>query len=108
MSDYDKILVEEKEYLKSVIRFLDENISRAGELADQQKKNLVALRKEMFDGGISTVDDYDRNIEISQFHAMERMETAQYEHKLSNVEKYKRVLINLTLHDLTLRRMRKI
>lgn len=91
MSDYDKILVEEKEYLKSVIRFLDENISRAGELADQQKKNLVALRKEMFDGGISTVDDYDRNIEISQFHAMERMETAQYEHKLSNVEKYKRV-----------------
>jgi len=91
MSDYDKVLIEEKEYLKSVISFLDEHISMAGELADKQKKNLVELRREMFAGGVSTVDDYDRNIEISQFHAMERMETAQYEHKLSNVEKYKKV-----------------
>ncbi|MBU3804054.1 MAG: ATP-dependent DNA helicase, partial [Candidatus Cellulosilyticum pullistercoris] len=91
MSDYDKVLIEEKDYLKSVISFLDEHISVAGELANKQKKNLVALRKEMFAGGVSTVDDFDRNIEMSQFHAMERMETAQYEQKLSNVEKYKRV-----------------
>lgn len=91
MSEYDKILVEEKEYLKTVTNFLDEHISLAGELVDKQKKDLVALRKEMFAGGVSTVDDYDRNIEISQFHEMERMETAQYEQKLSNVEKYKRV-----------------
>ena len=91
MSENDKILVEEKEYLKAVTTFLDEHISLAGELADKQKKDLVALRKEIFAGGVSTVDDYDRNIEISQFHAMERMETAQYEQKLSNVEKYKRV-----------------
>lgn len=91
MSDYDKVLREEKEYLARMIEYLDEHISTAGELADKQKKNLVELRREMWADGISTVDDYDRNIEISQFHAMERMETAHYEQKLSNVEKYKRI-----------------
>ena len=92
MSEENSILEQEKQYLNEVISFLEEEIQSSGELVDKQKRELVALRKEMFAGGISTVDDYDRNIEISQYHTMERMETAQYEHKLGKLEQYKRIL----------------
>ena len=92
MREYNEILEIEKQYLKEVIKFLNEQIISSGELAAKQKSELVALRKEMFADGISTVDDYDRNIEISQYHTMERMETVHYERKLEKLEKYKRVL----------------
>lgn len=92
MSDYNEVLEREKQYLKEVIEFLNEQIASSGELVAKQKSELVALRKEMFADGISTVDDYDRNIEISQYHTMERMETVHYERKLEKLEKYRRIL----------------
>ncbi|WP_054741015.1 RNA polymerase recycling motor HelD [Cellulosilyticum ruminicola] len=92
MSDYNKQLEQEQQYLKSVTHFLNEQIHIGGKAAAEQKENLVALRKEMFEGGMPAVDDYDRNIELSQYHTMERIETSHYEHKLSKVEKYKRIL----------------
>ena len=82
----------EKQYLKKVIDFLNEQIASSDEHVSQQKKNLIAIRKEMFADGISTVDDLDRNIEISQYHSMERMETAHYEQKLGKLEQYKRII----------------
>ena len=92
MSDYNKELEQEQQYLKTVTHFLKEQITVGGQAAAEQKQNLVALRKEMFEGGMPAVDDYDRNIELSQYHTMERIETSHYEHKLSKVEKYKRIL----------------
>ena len=92
MSDYNADLIVEKQYLEEVIDFLKEQIESSGEMVAKQKSELVALRKEMFAGGVSTVDDYDRNIEISQYHTMERMETAHYEKKLEKLEQYKRIL----------------
>ena len=82
----------EKQYLKNVVDFLKDQITSSDEHVMQQKKNLIAIRKEMFADGISTVDDLDRNIEISQYHSMERMETAHYERKLGKLEKYKRII----------------
>ena len=87
MSDYNKELEQEQQYLKTVTHFLKEQITVGGQAAAEQKQNLVALRKEMFEGGMPAVDDYDRNIELSQYHTMERIETSHYEHKLSKVEK---------------------
>ncbi len=92
MSDYNKQLEQEQQYLKTVTHFLNEQIQIGGKAAAEQKENLVALRKEMFEGGMPAVDDYDRNIELSQYHTMERIETSHYEHKLGKVEKYKRIL----------------
>lgn len=86
------ILEEEKEYLGQVIEFLKEQIASNHDVVADQKKNLVSLRREMFQGGVSTVDDFDRNIEISQYHTLERMETSRYEQKLSKLEGYKRVV----------------
>lgn len=92
MSNYNKDLAVEKQYLEGVIAFLEEQIASSGEMVAKQKSELVALRKEMFAGGVSTVDDYDRNIEISQYHTMERMETVHFERKLEKLEQYKRIL----------------
>lgn len=92
MSDYNKQLEQEQQYLKTVTHFLNEQIQIGGKAAAEQKENLVALRKEMFEGGMPAVDDYDRNIELSQYHTMERIETSHYEHKIGKVEKYKRIL----------------
>ena len=92
MSEKDNVLIEEQQYLKKVVDFLEEEILASDEHVSAQKKNLIAIRKEMFADGISTVDDLDRNIEISQYHSMERMETAHYEQKLGKLEKYKRII----------------
>lgn len=92
MSDYEVVLKAEQVYLDKVTEFLNEQISLGGDAVDEQKRNLIALRREMWAGGVPAVDDYDRNIELTQYHTMERIETSQYEHKLGKLEKYKRVL----------------
>lgn len=92
MDNYNREFEQEKQYLDTVIHFLQEQINIGGEAALEQKQNLVALRKEMFEGGLPAVDDYDRNIELSQYHTMERIETSHYEQKLGRVERYKRVV----------------
>ena len=92
MSDYEGLLQQEQLYLDKVTEFLNEQIALGGEAVDEQKKNLIALRKEMWAGGVPAADDYDRNIELTQYHTMERIETSQYEHKLGKLEKYKKVL----------------
>ena len=92
MSDYEALLQQEQLYLDKVTHFLNEQIVLGGEAVDEQKKNLIALRKEMWAEGVPAADDYDRNIELTQYHTMERIETSQYEHKLGKLEKYKKVL----------------
>ena len=92
MSDYEALLQQEQLYLDKVTNFLNEQIVLGGEAVDEQKKNLIALRKEMWAEGVPAADDYDRNIELTQYHTMERKETSQYEHKLGKLEKYKKVL----------------
>ena len=92
MSDYEALLQQEQLYLDKVTNFLNEQITLGGEAVDEQKKNLIALRKEMWAEGVPAADDYDRNIELTQYHTMERIETSQYEHKLGKLEKYKKVL----------------
>ena len=91
MSDYNEILIDEKKYLQKVTTFLEEQIGESEVAANKQKRELIELRKEMWAGGIPASDDYDRNIELTQYHTMERMETAQYANKLEKLEKYKRV-----------------
>ena len=92
MSDYEALLKWEQLYLDKVTNFLNEQIALGGDAVDEQKRNLIALRKEMWAQGVPAADDYDRNIELTQYHTMERIETSQYEHKLGKLEKYKRVL----------------
>ena len=92
MSENENVLKEEKQYLNDVIEYIEEQIATSNDHVAEQKKNLIAIRKEMFADGISTVDDLDRNIEISQYHSLERIETTQYEHKLDKLEKYKKVI----------------
>ena len=51
MSEENAILEQEKQYLNEVISFLEEEIESSGELVAKQKRDLVALRKEMFADG---------------------------------------------------------
>ena len=92
MSDYELVLKAEQAYLDKVTAFLKEQIELGGDAVNKQKRNLIALRKEMWAGGVPAADDYDRNIELTQYHTMERIETSQYEHKLNKLEQYKKVL----------------
>ncbi len=92
MSDYKVIFEEEQHYLEAVTGFLKQQLALDDQALTVQKKNLVALRKEMWAEGVPAADDYDRNIELNQYHTMERMETSQYEQKLAKLEKYKQIL----------------
>lgn len=92
MSDYEKIFEEEKQYLEGVEHFLLSQIALSSGHVEEQKKNLVALRKEMFAEGIPAADDYEGQIELNQYKTMEMVEAAQYEHKLEKYRKYKKIV----------------
>ncbi len=91
MKDYNETLIDEKQYLEKVTKFLEEQIGESTEATAKQKKELIELRREMWADGVPASDDYDRNIELTQYHTMERIETAHYATKLEKLEKYKRV-----------------
>ncbi|OON97831.1 MAG: hypothetical protein ATN36_02620 [Epulopiscium sp. Nele67-Bin005] len=88
----DTIFLEEEQYLERVISFLKEEIGATGDLIYKQKNLLVDIRKEMWNEGMSAVDDVERGIDISQYLNMEAIETSQYKHQVSNLTKCQRLL----------------
>jgi len=92
MEAYNQELKQEEDYLKSVIDFLETEIETSEGYVKTQKKDLVALRKEMFAEGIPAADDYERHIELAQYQSMEHIEASKYIYKQENLEKYKKII----------------
>lgn len=91
MSEYEKIMKEEKEYLEYVKVFLEEHIQSCAEGLTGQKKNLVEIRKEMYTEGSKYTDEMDRMAELNQYIMMEALESSQYKHKLETLKKYEKM-----------------
>ncbi|MDF2595956.1 MAG: ATP-dependent helicase replicase, partial [Clostridia bacterium] len=89
---YNQELKKEEDYLKSVIDFLEQEIQKGEAQVSTQKKDLVALRKEMFAEGIPAADDYERHIELAQYQSMEHIEASKYTYKQANLQKYKKII----------------
>lgn len=91
MSEYEKIMEEEKAYLEYVKVFLEEHIQSCAEDLTGQKKNLVEIRKEMYTEGSKYTDEMDRMAELNQYITMEALESSQYKHKLETLKKYEKM-----------------
>ncbi|MEG0353596.1 MAG: AAA family ATPase [Cellulosilyticaceae bacterium] len=92
MNQYEEILEIEKAYLNQVVEFLEEQIQIGDGSIQEQKKNIVELRKEMWSEGARNTDEFDRAIELNQYMTMEAIETSQYAHKLENLRKYEKMV----------------
>ncbi len=92
MTTYNEEFKHEKEYLESVIDFLEEEIKKNETHVSTQKKDLIALRKEMFAEGTPAADDYERHIELAQYQSMEHIEASKYTHKQEKLQKYKKII----------------
>ncbi|MGL4345613.1 MAG: HelD family protein, partial [Cellulosilyticaceae bacterium] len=88
----DQILEQEKAYLEKVVDFLKEEIKAGLGLVAKQKNTLVDIRKEMWEEGMSSIDDFDRAIDISQYVNLEAIETSQYKHKLEQLVKHQKMI----------------
>ncbi|OOB79399.1 MAG: hypothetical protein BEN18_04095 [Epulopiscium sp. Nuni2H_MBin001] len=87
----DKIFELETIHLASVIDFLLTEIRSTTALLSSHKDSLVEIRKEMWEEGMSALDDVERNIDINQYLNMEAIETSKYKNKLENLDKYQKM-----------------
>ncbi|MDF2612429.1 MAG: ATP-dependent helicase replicase [Clostridia bacterium] len=92
MITYDEELKLEQDYLKGVTDFLEQEIKTSETHVGTQKKDLVALRKEMFAEGIPAADDYERHIELAQYQSMEHIESSKYIYQQEKLQKYKKII----------------
>lgn len=92
MTTYNQELEQEQDYLKSVIEFLEQEIKTSEGHVNTQKKDLIALRKEMFAEGIPAADDYERHVELAQYQSMEHIEASKYTYKQEKLQKYKKII----------------
>ncbi len=86
------ILQEEKAYLKHTIEFLREEISKGLKGVDEQKANLIGIRKEMWEEGARAIDEFDQAIDMSQYVNMEAIETSKFKHQLERVVNYQKMI----------------
>ena len=86
------ILQEEKAYLKQTIEFLKEEISKGLKGVDEQKSNLIGIRKEMWEEGSRAIDEFDQAIDMSQYVNMEAIETSKFKHQLERVVNYQKMI----------------
>ncbi len=87
----DKIFEQESMHLADVIKFLLQEIRNITDLLSSHRDVLVEIRKEMWEEGMSALDDVERNIDINQYLNMEAVETSQYKSKLENLAKYQKL-----------------
>lgn len=92
MSEYDEVFEQEKQYLEKVMTFLHEQIETSGSNVQSQKKALVDLRREMWNEGAKSSDEFDRAVELTQYFTMEAIESSQYTHKLEKLKTYEKMI----------------
>ncbi|WP_305767305.1 HelD family protein [Candidatus Epulonipiscium viviparus] len=85
------ILIEEETYLQYVLNFLDTEISFITNLLTENKETLLEIRKEMWEEGMTSLEEEERSIEIGQYLNTEMVETSKYKHKTANLLKYEKM-----------------
>ena len=81
-------LVWEENYLQKVLDFIKIQLSAREEKNLQDKKNLVASRKDMWENTSSSSSDFDRAIELTQYLQPLMLDTSSL---LSNMDKIQAV-----------------
>lgn len=91
MDNYRQVLKEETEYLKNTINFLSCEVENAAEDLTEQKQNLIASRKDMWENTAHSARDFTKLTEIVQYQTEVNNQAFSYLSKAKQVEKYRRI-----------------
>lgn len=92
MSDYQKSIQEETEYLKKTLDFLNNEMNRQTGLLSERKSTLIAARKDMWENSVHYSRDFTRLTEANQYLAVLSSQTAGYSGTVSQIKKYQRMV----------------
>ncbi|MHB9095564.1 MAG: HelD family protein [Eubacteriales bacterium] len=92
MDNYQQNLQEEMVYLEKTVAFIRRELEVEAEGLSDTKRELIASRKDMWENTVHFSNDFARLTEINQYLSEVTNQTANYENKFKNVEKYKRII----------------
>ena len=92
MSNYEQSKIEETLYLNNTLDFIKKELDKDLSSIKDRRSNLIASRKEMWENGPKSADDFDRIPELNNYLAEINYQTQNYERVSERIEKYKAML----------------
>ncbi len=92
MTNYKKDQLNEMIYLNQTIDFLKENLKKDQAAIANQRTNLIASRREMWEKAPRSANDFDKIPEMNQYLAEITYQTQNYERITERIKKYTQML----------------
>lgn len=90
--EYEKVLIEENDYLKGIVGFLKKELKSGEELLRERTKTLVKSRKDMWENAVHFYDDTDKLSEISRYLEEIEGKNSDYNVIFKKMERYDRMI----------------
>lgn len=94
MGDYQSQLQEERDNLEKTLSFLRNEIETMIGSLSQQKSDLTALRKDMWENTVHFANDFARLTEITHYLSELDSQSANYGNTLKRLEKFRKMLLS--------------
>ncbi len=92
MKNYEESKIEETLYLNNTLDFIQKELTEDQESIRDRRSNLIASRKEMWENGPKSADDFDQIPELNSYLAEITYQTQNYERVAERIKKYTAML----------------
>lgn len=92
MNNYEKSKIEETLYLNNTLDFIQKELNKDHDSIKDRRSNLIASRKEMWENGPKSADDFDQIPELNNYLAEINYQTQNYERVAERIQKYTAML----------------
>lgn len=92
MSNYKQSKTEETLYLANILKFIQTELGKDLDGIKDRRSNLIASRKEMWENGPKSADDFDRIPELNNYLAEVNYQTQNYERVSERIKQYTAML----------------
>ncbi|MGD9568227.1 MAG: UvrD-helicase domain-containing protein [Sedimentibacter sp.] len=94
MAEYNDKYLEEVNYLEEIIDLLKYNLDIENEKLEEQKVDLIAARKEMWENTTHSSTDYDKLSDLNQYLSALQSQTLSYTELEKRITKYEKMIDN--------------
>ncbi len=92
MNNYEQSKIEETHYLNKTLDFIKKELDKDLYNIKDRRSNLIASRKEMWENGPKSADDFDKIPELNNYLAEVTYQTQNYERVSERIKKYTTML----------------
>lgn len=92
MNNHEATKIEETLYLNNTLAFIQKELNKDQEGIRDRRRNLIASRKDMWENGPKSADDFDQIPELNNYLAEVNYQTQNYERVAERIKKYTAML----------------